>query len=112
SIYARVAGNNHPLTGVPTNIALFPRSVNPDAQQANHTFGNFLSAGRFGPAYTPFEPGGGGQLQKDMTLAIARERLGDRKELLDRLDQLQRAFETRGTEGGTDPFREKALRRL
>lgn len=109
SIYARVAGNNHLVTGVPTNIALFPRSVNPDAQPANHSFGNFLSAGRFGPGYVPFEPGGGGQLQKDMTLQIARERLGDRKELLDRLDDLQRAFDTQAASGETDPFREQAF---
>src|SRR5262245_1239077 len=91
SIYSRVAGANHPATGVPTNIALFPRSVNPEAQSANHNFGNFLNPGRFGSAHAPFEPGGGGQLQKDMTLAIPKDRLGDRKELLRRLDDLQRA---------------------
>ncbi|MBI3857113.1 MAG: DUF1501 domain-containing protein [Planctomycetes bacterium] len=109
SIYARVAGSNHPLTGVPTNIALFPRSVNPEAQGANQNFGNFLSAGRFGAAFAPFEPGGGGQLQKDMTLAISKDRLGDRKELLRRLDELQRAFDSRAETDGTDPYREQAF---
>src|SRR5688572_2336275 len=82
SIFARVAGSNHPRTGMPTNVALFPRSVNPEAQPANRNFGDFLSAGRFGSPFAPFEPGGGGQLQKDMTLAIPKDRLGDRKELL------------------------------
>ena len=109
SIFARVAGGNHPRTGVPTNIALFPRSVNPDAQPANHNFGNFLSPGKFGPAYVPFEPGGGGQLQKDMTLSIPKDRLGDRKELLRRLDDLQRAFDEQVGVEGTDPFREQAF---
>ena len=80
SIFSRVAGANHPKSGVPTNIALFPRSVNPEAQAANRNFGDFLSAGKFGSAHAPFEPGGGGQLQKDMTLAIPKDRLGDRKE--------------------------------
>jgi hypothetical protein len=109
SIFSRVAGANHPRSGVPTNIALFPRSVNPDAQGANKNFGDFLSPGRFGSAHAPFEPGGGGQLQKDMTLSIPKDRLGDRKELLQRLDDLQRAFDTQGAAGGTDPFREQAF---
>jgi hypothetical protein len=106
TIYARVAGSNHPATGTPTNVALFPRSVNPDAQAANHSFGNFLSTGKFGTAYAPFEPGGGGQLQKDMTLTIPKDRLDNRKELLDQLDDLQRAADA-GT--GSDPFREQAF---
>jgi uncharacterized protein (DUF1501 family) len=109
SIFSRVAGANHPRTGVPTNIALFPRSVNPDAQGANKNFGDFLNPGRFGSAHAPFEPGGGGQLQKDMTLAISKDRLGDRKELLQRLDDLQRAFDAQTSAGGTDPFREQAF---
>jgi len=107
SIFARVAGSNHPVTGIPTNVAVFPRSVTPDAQAANHSFGNFLSPGRFGAAFAPFEPGGNGQLQKDMTLAIPRERLGDRRALLDQLDDFQRAVDAGG--GPTDPFREQAF---
>jgi hypothetical protein len=106
SIFARVAGSNHPATGTPTNVALFPRSVNPDAQAANHSFGNFLSAGKFGSAYIPFEPGGGGQLQKDMTLTLSKNRLDNRKELLDQLDDLQRAADAGGV---SDPFREQAF---
>ncbi|HLY10664.1 MAG TPA: DUF1501 domain-containing protein [Planctomycetota bacterium] len=107
SIFARVAGSNHPGTGIPTNVAVFPRAVTPDAQAANHSFGNFLSPGPFGAAFAPFEPGGNGQLQKDMTLAIPRERLGDRRALLDQLDDFQRAFDAGG--GLTDPFREQAF---
>jgi len=107
SIFARVAGSNHPVTGIPTNVAVFPRAVTPDAQAANHSFGNFLSPGRFGAAFAPFEPGGNGQLQKDMTLAIPRDRLGDRRALLDQLDDFQRAVDAGG--GPTDPFREQAF---
>jgi len=106
SLYARVAGSNHPETGTPTNVALFPRSVTPDAQAATQAFGNFLATGKFGSAYAPFEPGGGGQLQKDMTLTIPKDRLDDRKELLGRLDDLQRAADAGG---GPDPFREQAF---
>lgn len=106
SIFARVAGGNHPVSGIPTNVAVFPRAVTPDAQPANHSFGNFLSPGGFGAAYAPFEPGGNGQLQKDMTLAMPRERLGDRRMLLERLDDFQRESESAG---GTDPFRDQAF---
>src|SRR6185436_17942762 len=109
SIFSRVAGSNHPKTGVPTNIALFPRSVNPEAQGANKNFGDFLNPGRFGSAHAPFEPGGGGQLQKDMTLAISKDRLDDRKELLQRLDDLQRAFDSQAGGDAADPFREQAF---
>jgi hypothetical protein len=107
AIFARVGGSNHPATGIPTNVAVFPRSVNPDAQAANHSFGSFLSPGPFGAAFAPFEAGGNGQLQKDMTLAIPRERLGDRRALLDRLDDFQRAADAGGGPG--DPFREQAF---
>jgi uncharacterized protein (DUF1501 family) len=31
SIYARVAGQNHPASGLPTNVLLFPRAVEPTA---------------------------------------------------------------------------------
>jgi hypothetical protein len=109
SIFARVAGSSNPVTGVPTNVALFPRSVTPEAQPANHSFGNFLSSGHLGAAYIPFEPGGGGQLQKDMTLTIPSDRLGDRRTLLGQLDDLQRAFDSSAGRGEADPFREQAF---
>jgi hypothetical protein len=107
SIFARVAGSNHPETGIPTNVALFPRAVTPGAQAANHSFGNFLSPGRFGAAFAPFEPGGDGQLQKDMTLRMPKDRLGDRRALLDRLDDFQRDLDS--TSRVDDPFRDQAF---
>ncbi len=109
SLLARVAGTNHPTTGMPTNVALFPRVVDAEAQPANLRFGNFLSTGPFGPSYAPFEPGGGGQLQKDMTLTLPKDRLDDRREVLERLDDLQRSFEPEAEGGGLDRFREQAF---
>ena len=109
AILARVAGPNHPSTGLPTNVALFPRSVNPEAQAGNLNFGNFLSAGPFGPAFSGFEPGGGGQLQKDMTLSIPKGRLDDRRELLGRLSDLQRSFDSVEARDGMEHFREQAF---
>ena len=45
SLYARVAGTNHPLNGMPTNAALFPQAVDPSTQPANMSFGQFGATG-------------------------------------------------------------------
>jgi hypothetical protein len=48
SIYARMAGSNRASNGMPTNVALFPRAVEPSTQKANLNFGKFDSTGPFG----------------------------------------------------------------
>lgn len=94
SAYASVAGGSHPGSGVPSNIALFPQSVVSASQPMQTGFGNFLAPGSFGPATMPFVPGSGGQLQKDMTLHLPQDRLGDRRQLLTQLDRAKVALET------------------
>src|SRR4051794_26690864 len=54
SIYSRVAGMNHPVTGMPTNAALFPRSVEPETQKETLSFGNWSNTGVVGGAFAPF----------------------------------------------------------
>src|SRR5437016_4080039 len=54
SLYAHVAGMSDPVTGMPTNTALFPRAVDPAAQPYQTGFGNFLATGGFGGAAAPF----------------------------------------------------------
>ncbi len=56
SAYSYVAGANHPQTGLPTNIALFPRSVDPERQERVSAFGKFEAVGSFGSATAPFLP--------------------------------------------------------
>src|SRR5713226_2439563 len=41
-VYAHTVGVNHPVTGMPTNVALFPRAVEPKSQAETRAFGNFL----------------------------------------------------------------------
>jgi hypothetical protein len=48
SLYARIAGANHPITGMPTNAALFPRAVDPSTQKETSAFGKFASTGTLG----------------------------------------------------------------
>jgi uncharacterized protein (DUF1501 family) len=90
SLYARVAGSNHPQTGIPRNINLFPRAVDTQAQAQPNGFGNFESTGSLGSAFAPFVLGGDGNFQRDLVLNTTQERLADRRGLLDQLDRLRR----------------------
>jgi hypothetical protein len=111
AIYARVAGLNHPETGLPTNIALFPRAVVPESQPAQMGFGNFSAVGPFGGSCAPFVPGGGGELQKDMKLSLSLDRLDDRRSLLRGLDQLKAPLDAADRES-IDSTRDKAFRMI
>ncbi len=109
SLYARVAGTNHPQTGMPLNVALFPRAVEPEAQPEQSQFGRFTSTGGLGMAYAPFVPGAGGDLQSDMQLALPRERFDDRRSLLAQIDRLRRSADASGLMQGTDRFQQQAF---
>jgi len=109
SLYSRVVGSNHPTTGIPSNVAIFPQSVEPTSQPAQEGFGKFTSTGSVGAAYAPFVPGSGGQLQSDMSLHLARDRMDDRRRLLAGLDQIRKSFEAPGSNRGLDAFRDQAF---
>jgi uncharacterized protein (DUF1501 family) len=109
SIYARVAGANHPDTGMPTNVLLLPRSVDRTTQAGQMAFGRFSSTGMLGSAYAPFDPSTGSNLQSDMRLALPMDRISDRRYLLNQLDQVQWQFAERATAEGIDRMREQAM---
>lgn len=109
SIYARVAGINHPVSGIPTNVALFPQAVDASTQPAQTGFGNFMSTGMVGGAFAPFVPGGKSDLQANMRLKLERNRLDDRRSLLARLDQVKRQLDNSGTMDSMDKFQEQAF---
>ncbi len=109
TLYSRVVGTNHPLTGMPTNAALFPQAVDAAREPAQKGFGNFESAGGLGSAFAPFVPGAGGNLQKDMQLSIPADRLGDRRTLLSELDRVRFALDSPGRLDGLDRMREQAF---
>ncbi|MGL4551783.1 MAG: DUF1501 domain-containing protein [Gemmataceae bacterium] len=104
-VWSHVAGANHPVTGMPTNVALFPRAVDPRAQAGQMSFGKFDAAGPFAASAKPFQPGAGGDLQRDMELRLPRERLADRRALLRAFDAAKGLAEA----GGLEASREKAL---
>lgn len=112
SVVARLTGTNHPTTGMPTNVALFPRAIDEGAQPRVKAFGDFLSTGSLGEAYAPFVPGAGGDLQQDMELQLPRARLGDRRTLLESLDRWRATAEKKAAHGRLNRFQEQALQTI
>jgi hypothetical protein len=108
--YGRVVGMNHPVSGIPSNLLLTPQSVASDAAAlagpGANTFGN---TGALGSAYAPVTPGAGGDMLRDMQLAIAPERLSDRRTLLTGLDDLRRDLDYNGTIETLDRHRQQAF---
>jgi hypothetical protein len=109
SIYSRIAGQNHPDSGMPTNVVLFPRAVDSTTGPGQMQFGRFNSTGSLGTAYAPFDPSTGSTLQSDMRLALPMNRLHDRRYLLNQLDQVQWAMAEGRMVEGMDRIREQAL---
>jgi uncharacterized protein (DUF1501 family) len=110
SYYAQVAGLNHPATGIPTNLLLSPRAVFPDAVPLSGPDSHRLgSTGPFSNACAPFMPGFGSDLQKDMQLKIAGERLDDRRALLTQLDALKQELDVSEAMKAMDHYRGQAF---
>jgi len=109
SLYSRVAGTNRARTGIPTNIALFPQAVVPEAQPFVKSFGDFTTAGSLGGGYRPFVPGAAGEAQENMTLHLERGRLNDRRHLLTQLDSLRRSVDQSGAISGLDRVQQQAF---
>jgi uncharacterized protein (DUF1501 family) len=112
ALYTRVAGANHPETGLPRSVLILPEAVQPGLKQG----GNFetgalptlTTPGDLGAAYESFNPAGGTQLKKDLELKIPRERFDDRKTLLAQLDTYKRQFDKTGIMDGLDAFQRQA----
>ena len=100
SLFSRIAGANVPATGMPRNVALFPRAVDADSQERVKQFGNLLAHGTVGASCAPFAPGSAKNgLQGDMTMWMSRQRLEDRMYLLNKIDNLKRAIDNGAADG-------------
>jgi len=97
SIFSRVAGLNHPRTGIPNNTAIFPEAVEPQpGQNILGAYGRFLATGAIGPAFAPFVPGLSSNLLRDMQVRLNPALLNDRRALLSQFDTLRRDIDTSG----------------
>jgi uncharacterized protein (DUF1501 family) len=113
SIYARVAGANHPRTGMPANILVLPEAVQDGLKLGSNfetgALPTLTQPGDLGPSYAAFNPAGGGQLKADLELTIGAERLSDRRRLLAGLDQIKRAADRTAVLEGADRLQQQAF---
>lgn len=107
--YARVAGATRRENGMPTNAVIYPQTVVPEAPRPSAR-GDLRATGPYSSLYTPFVSGAGGDLQKDMTLNLDRERfLAGRREILAQLDQVNRDIDTHGRMEAVDELQRQAF---
>lgn len=108
ALYSRVAGANNPETGMPTNVVLFPRAVDPSTRPGTMSFGKFNATGPFSAAHAPYDPSQGG----DLRLSIPRERLDDRQTLRSSFDGIARRLDRIQSLEGVDGMWDQAFRLL
>jgi hypothetical protein len=110
SLYSRMAGVLRKDTAMPTNVALFPQAVCPEAGPAIRQFGDITSSGALGATYKPFVPGAGSAAQADLTLSLSQKRLEDRFALMRALDGWKRHLdESDAGMGALSGFEQQAM---
>jgi hypothetical protein len=113
SIYARVAGVNHPKTGIPNNILVLPEAVKENLKIGSNfetgALPTLTQPGDLGKSYEAFNPAGGSQLKDNLELKVTADRLMDRRNLLAGLDRLRRDAERTEVLRGVDEFQQQAL---
>ena len=109
SLYSSIAGASRVNTAMPTNVALFPRSVDPKAQAAVTEFGNFEGTGELSRTFAPFVPGAGANQQMDMRLNLPEGRFENRRALLGALDDWKRWADASGALEGVHAFQQQAF---
>ncbi|HUE73974.1 MAG TPA: DUF1501 domain-containing protein [Pirellulaceae bacterium] len=113
AIYARVAGTNHPATGMPRNVLVLPEAVQ-DGLTLKRNFETgalptLTAPGDLGPNCEAFNPSGGGSLRADMEIKLPAQRLGDRRSLLAELDSVRRRLDQSEALGGVDKYQQQAF---
>jgi hypothetical protein len=111
SMYARLRGANHPVSGMPTYSLLI--SPHKDRQYHNE-MGRVVTGSRpgpLGPTFAPFVPSDARSMA-NLTLRLPAGRLEDRRALLRRLDGLKRGLDDRDTGASLGQFEQQAVNLL
>jgi len=113
SMYARIRGNNHPETGLPTNVLVLPEAVKDglklDSNFETSALPTVTQSGNLGATYTAFNPSGGGELKRDMEMQLTLERICDRRELLRNLDNVRRHADVIKVADGLSYYQQQAF---
>ena len=123
STYARLRGTNHEATGIPTYAVINGPEQDPQYRKELQRIAEGSKPGPLGAAYAPFtvETQEGGKTSKsrdsrsgnpatdNMHLSIDRDRLADRRTLLESLDRLNRRIDATGVMEGMDRFEQQAI---
>jgi len=108
SMYARLRGTNHPESGMPTYALLSAPHSDPQYSRELQRVAVGSRAGSLGPGFAAFNPSGGGTALENMTLNIPTDRLGNRRSLVRRLDELRREVDGAAETGRLGEFEQQA----
>ena len=113
ALYTKVAGTNHPDTGMPRNTLILPEVIDSNLKLGSNfetkALPTLTQAGDLGASYAAFNPAGGGEVNADMRLQIQPERLIDRRGLLGSLDGLRRDIDANGQLESADKYQQQAF---
>ncbi len=113
ALYARVAGTNHPVTGMPRNTLIVPEAIDPSMKIGKNfetgALPTLTAPGDLGPTFAAFDPQGGGTLKQNMELKLSAARFEDRRLLLSHLDRIRRQVDANGMLAGLDKYQQQAF---
>lgn len=109
ALFARVAGLTDSVSGMPNNALVTPPGMGPEYKGLYVSVDRVSQTGTLAPAYRPFDPSAGGEIIENMQLNVQGDRLGDRKTLLNRLDQLRRKLDDSGRIESAGQFQQQAF---
>jgi hypothetical protein len=112
SAYARLRGANHPSNGMPTYHLLTAPHKDSQYSREMQRVAAGSRPGPLGPTYGPFTPADKGNAADNMKLRLPADRLGDRRELLKKLDELKRGLDGADTADAPDRFSRQAVELL
>ena len=109
SVVSRIRGTTHPRTGMPTQVYLAHDEQDPQYNKERLRLLEAAGPGELGASYSPFEPSGDSQVNRNLTLNIPKARLDDRRSLRKALDTISRQVDANGVMEGLDKFEQQAF---
>ncbi|MCI0464599.1 MAG: DUF1501 domain-containing protein [Gemmataceae bacterium] len=109
ALLSRMRGTSHPTTGIPTHIHLNASEIDPQFHKEQQRLLTAEGPGHLGASHVPFQPGGHGQANQNLTLTISRRQLEDRRALQKVFDQVARQVDALGMMAALGHFEQQAF---